>query len=422
MILYYNQCEVIYLKKEFFPDGTLIDPWFYDTTLPAPGKKYVLKAEPDELCTEKIQSLIDTAHSCGGGTVVIPEGTYYSGALFFKDGVNLFIEKGGVLKGSFNISDYPLVKTRIEGETCTYFSALINASHVHGFVISGEGIIDGNGENSWRAFWLRKKWNPDCTNKDEQRPRLIYIDHSEDITVSGITMQNSHFWTNHLYKCRRVKYLDCKILSPASPVPAPSTDAIDLDVCSDVLIKNCYMAVNDDSVVLKGGKGPYADTDPDNGINERIIVEDCEYGFCHGCLTCGSESVHSKNIIVRRLKVSSAVNLLWLKMRPDTPQKFEYISVSGVSGKVADFININPWRQFFDLKGRSDIPLSYGEHITMEDCDVECNKFFDVAPDDEQYILSDFTFKNLNIAARDTSFDLSAVKGFTKENINLREI
>lgn len=109
-------------------------------------------------------------------------------------------------------------------------------------------------------------------------------------------------------------------------------------------------------------------------------------------------------------------------MRPDTPQKFEYISVSGVSGKVADFININPWRQFFDLKGRSDIPLSYGEHITMEDCDVECNKFFYVAPDDEQYILSDFTFKNLNIAARDTSFDTSAVKGFAKENINLREI
>ena len=106
---------MIFLKEEFFPDGTKIDPWFYDTTLPSAGKKYVLEAKPDELCTEKIQALIDTAHSRGGGTVVIPEGTYYSGALFFKDGVNLFIEKGGVLKGSFNISDYPLVKTRIAG-------------------------------------------------------------------------------------------------------------------------------------------------------------------------------------------------------------------------------------------------------------------------------------------------------------------
>ncbi len=413
------------MKNEFFPDGTKIDPWFYDTDLPALsslGKRYVLKAESGSVCTEKIQNMINEAHGAGGGVIVIPEGTYFSGALFFKDGVNLYIEKGGVLKGSAKISDYPLIETRIEGETCTYFSALINASRVHGFVIGGEGTIDGNGEEAWRAFWLRKKWNPECTNKDEQRPRLIYIDNSEDVTVFGVTLQNSHFWTNHLYKCRRVKYLGCRILSPASPVPAPSTDAIDLDVCSDVLIKNCYMAVNDDSVVLKGGKGPYADTDPNNGINERIIVEDCEYGFCHGCLTCGSESVHSKNIIVRRLKVSSAVNLLWLKMRPDTPQRYEYISVSEVSGKVADFININPWRQFFDLKGRSDIPLSYGEHITMENCNLECNKFFDVLPDSKQYILSDFTFKNLDIAARDTSFDTSAVKVFTTENITLRTL
>ena len=67
----------------------------------------------------------------------------------------------------------------------------------------------------------------------------------------------------------------------------PSTDAIDIDVCSDILVKNCYLEVNDDSVVLKGGKGPWADTAPENGVNERILVEDCVYGFCHGCLTCG---------------------------------------------------------------------------------------------------------------------------------------
>lgn len=102
---------------------------------------------------------------------------------------------------------------------------------------------------------------------------------------------------------------------------------IDIDVCQDVLVKNCYLEVNDDSVVLKGGKGPWADTAPENGSNERIIVEDCVYGFCHGCLTCGSESVHNKNIIVRRIKVLAGSNLLWLKMRPDTPQHYEYITV-----------------------------------------------------------------------------------------------
>lgn len=62
------------------------------------------------------------------------------------------------------------------------------------------------------------------------------------------------------------------------------------------------MEVNDDSVVLKGGKGPWADSQPENGSNERILVEDCVYGFCHGCLTCGSESVHNRNLIMRRIQ------------------------------------------------------------------------------------------------------------------------
>ena len=48
------------------------------------------------------------------------------------------------------------------------------------------------------------------------------------------------------------------IFSPAKPIKAPSTDAVDIDVYTDVLVKNCYLEVNDDSVVLTGGKGPWA--------------------------------------------------------------------------------------------------------------------------------------------------------------------
>lgn len=76
------------------------------------------------------------------------------------------------------------------------------------------------------------------------------------------------------------------------------------------------------------------------------------YGFCHGCLTCGSESVHNKNILLRRIKVGSGSNLLWLKMRPDTPQHYEYITLENIEGNITNFININPWTQFYDLKDR----------------------------------------------------------------------
>ena len=417
-------------NQEHFPDGTPIDMWFYEFTIPEiekMGKQYILtdyiKANTPEIYTKEIQALIDYVAENGGGTIVVPKGVFYTGAIFFKQGVNLYIEKGGMLKGSDDISDYPVCDTRIEGENCKYYPALINADGIDGFTMFGEGTIDGNGEKAWKAFWQRIQWNPKCTNKDEQRPRLVYISNCKNVTVAGLTLQNSHFWTNHLYKCKYVKYIGCRITSPSEPVPAPSADGIDIDVCEDVLIKNCYFEVNDDSVVLKGGKGPYADIMPENGANERIIVEDCEYGFCHGCLTCGSESIHNKNIIVRRLKLNNIARFLWLKMRPDTPQNYEYITMEEIEGTVSgDFIDINPWTQFYDLKDRKDIPLSYASNITIKNCKVECGTYFNVQKSPEQYRLSNFGFENLDITAKKYGTPEEQVENFETKNISVKII
>lgn len=414
---------------EYFPDGTPVNSWFYETELPRledMGRQYLITDhgifDDGRIYTREIQSLINTVHNNGGGVIVVPPGTYLTGAIYLKQGVNIYISEGGMLKGSDDIFDYPICETRMEGETCMYFPALINADGVNGIKIFGKGVIDGNGLKSWRAFWLRREWNPDCTNKDEQRPRLIYISNSSDITVAGLSLQNSQYWTNHLYKCDHVKYINCRIYSPASPVKAPSTDAIDIDVCSDVLIKNCYLEVNDDSVVLKGGKGPWADCAPDNGSNERIIIEDCTYGFCHGCLTCGSESVHNRNIIMRRINVSAGFNLLWLKMRPDTPQLYEHILLENISAKVDSFININPWTQFYDLKDRKDRPLSYASNITIRNCVCKCKIFFNVLPDRTQYILKNICFSNLDITAEESRFDETAADCFECSNVVIKLI
>lgn len=410
-------------QLEYFPDGTLIEDWFYDTKIPELselGRQYVLTDydiwDDGKIYTKEIQQVIDRAAAEGGGVVVVPPGTYMTGTLYFRQGVNLYVSAGATLKGSDDISDYDLKETRIEGETCLYFTALINAEGVDGFTMCGPGTIDGNGLRAWKACWLRWKWGGGG-NKEEQRPRLVYLSNCRNVLIAGLRLQNSHFWTTHIYKCDHVKYLNCHIYSPAEPVAAPSTDAIDIDVCTDVLVKSCYMEVNDDSVVLKGGKGPWADMQPENGANERILVEDCVYGFCHGCLTCGSESVHNRNIIMRRVKVLGAARLLWLKMRPDTPQHYEYITVEQIEGRVKEFLKIYPWTQFFDLKDRKDKPLSYADHITMKNCNCVCDTFFDVLPDESQYLLSDFTFENLQIAARINNYSDDKVKNMVCENV-----
>lgn len=141
------------LAQEKFPDGTPVSDWFKDSKIVdinTLGKKYILTDygvinDSTLLQTEKIQSAIDAAAQNGGGVIVIPKGTYLSGALFFKPKTHLHLEEGAVLKGSDDISNFPIIDTRMEGQSLKYFAALVNADKVDGFTLSGKGTIDGNG-------------------------------------------------------------------------------------------------------------------------------------------------------------------------------------------------------------------------------------------------------------------------------------
>lgn len=352
-------------QKNEWPDGSKMSSWFSDYTkvkLSDLGTQYNITnhgAVEDStiLQTAVIQQTIDLAAANGGGVIIIPKGTFLSGALFFKPKTHLHVAEGGKLKGSDDIQNYPLLPSRMEGQSLDYFTALVNAYNVDGFTISGTGTIDGNGLKYWEAFWQRRKENPQCTNLEVSRPRLVFIWSSDNVQLQDVKLHNAGFWTSHYYQCNNVKILDLHIVSPSEPVKAPSTDAIDIDVCSNVLVKGCYMSVNDDAIALKGGKGPWADLVPNNGENTHILIEDCEFGFCHAALTNGSEAIHNKNIIMRNCRVQEASRLLWLKMRPDTPQLYEYILVENIKGQAHSFIYVKPWTQFFDLKGRSEVPL-----------------------------------------------------------------
>ena len=152
---------------ETWPDGSAMDAWFQNTQkvdVTTLGRQYVITdygvlIGSSELQTQKIQTVIDRAASEGGGVVVIPQGTFMTGALFFKQGTHLHVAEGATLKGSDRIMDYPILQTRIEGETCKYFSALINADGLDGFTISGKGTIDGNGLHS-RSYVQYRRLSP----------------------------------------------------------------------------------------------------------------------------------------------------------------------------------------------------------------------------------------------------------------------
>ena len=172
-------------KKEMplWPDGSVMTEWFTDTTkvdVKTLGKQYVItkygvKNDPTILQTAKIQAVIDRCAKEGGGVVVIPRGTFLTGALFFKQGTHLHFEDEAVLKGIDDIRHYPLIKMHMEGQMIDYFAALVTAQNTDGFTITGKGTIDGNGLRFWEEFWIRRRFNPECTNLEALRPRLVCI-------------------------------------------------------------------------------------------------------------------------------------------------------------------------------------------------------------------------------------------------------
>jgi polygalacturonase len=186
-------------------------------------------------------------------------------------------------------------------------------------------------------------------------------------------------------------------------VPAPSTDGVDIDVCKKVTIRGCYISVNDDAVCIKGGKGPDAHKRAENGIVEDILVENCDFGDSHGTLTLGSECIHARNITVRNCKVDNNTPILRLKMRPDTYQVYENITIENITGKCGSIITMAPWKQFFDMGGSTEKPFATVRNISFSNIDVTC-KTFAAMEGNPADTVSNIIFKDIKAIAETPGF------------------
>ena len=405
-------------------------------------------ADGTTLNTAAIQDAIEHAAAAGGGRVDIPAGTFRSGSIFLKPGVELHLAKRAVLLGSNQIEDYPKRPTRIEGHFEPWRMALVNAQQLEHVRIGGEGIIDGNGITFWAQFWQRRRDNPKCTNLEVERPRLMFVDRCNDVRIAGLSLRYAGFWNLHLYRCRKVLIEGLSITAPtrhtkhrtypgdplakalrndASPghapvqdnILGPSTDGIDIDSSQEVTVRNCYISVNDDNIALKGSKGPLADHDADSPPVEDILIEDCEFGDGNGLLTCGSEATIVRNVTVRNCRISGDATLLTLKLRPDTPQHYEHILIDGVklSGGQARLLNVAPWTQFFDLKGHAPPSRSVTD-VTLRNVSGEAASMGTLRGNPAD-TLRDITLDTLDLTLANTSFTAAEVTNFTTRNVRV---
>ena len=95
------------------------------------------KGDGKTINTAAIQTAINHCRDHGGGTVLIPAGTYLSGTLRLFSNIHLQVGRGAVLKGSDKISDYQLDGAKL---------GLIFVQNATNISITGDGTIDGNGD------------------------------------------------------------------------------------------------------------------------------------------------------------------------------------------------------------------------------------------------------------------------------------
>jgi len=274
-------------------------------------KKYIITAygaigDGKILNTKSIQSAIDKCSAEGGGTVIIPQGIFLSGSIFLKKGVNLTIEKDGILKGSTNQEDYPQIDTRWEGEEKKWIACLVNAIDLDGTKLTGAGKIDGSGD-IWtqRGNIMRQQQQagtaPAVRNQFTGRPRLIGFQNCKNVEISNLHLNNQASWGLFVLYSNNVKISNLKITAEHN---IPSSDGIDIDSSNKVHITGCDIDVNDDCISIKAGK------DEDglrvNRPAEDILIENCRFGYGHGGVAMGSETSGGiRNVMVRNCVVEA---------------------------------------------------------------------------------------------------------------------
>ncbi len=253
------------------------------------------------LCTEAIQKTIDDICAAGGGTVLLPQGVWFTGPIALRSNVNLHLEAGAVLLFSPDISLYPSIQTVYEGGSMEKKQSPISGFNLTNVAITGRGIIDGNGQ-AWRPLkrakvtdsqWKRMTKGGEFPREDMwypseervyRRPVLVHLENCKGLLLQGVTFQNSPAWNVHPMLCEDI-IIDG--ITARNPSYAQNGDALDLESCRRVLVLNSVFDAGDDCICLKSGRDEEGRR---RGVpTEDVYVRGCTVFSGHGGFVVGSE-------------------------------------------------------------------------------------------------------------------------------------
>ena len=306
------------------------------------------------LNTEAFTKGISKLNKLGGGKLVIPEGVWLTGPISMKDNIELHLDKNALIIFSPDKKLY----VNPEAKPGDRVYACIRASKRKNIAITGEGIIDGNGEY-WRPVKRNKvsdvEWNTfkkviggveksngtlfypwDTKNpeaniaetpeaQEKMRNDIIRFTDCENVLIEGVTVQNSPKFHVHPLNCKNVIVDGVTVRCPWN---AQNGDAIDFSDINIGLIANLVVDAGDDGLCMKSNTAK--PKSPANGC-EDIIIQDNTVFHAHGGFVLGSETISGmRRIIVRHNRFAGTDTGLRFKSGIPRGGKTEQLYISDI--------------------------------------------------------------------------------------------
>ena len=290
---------------------------------------YGAVADGMTLNSAAINKTIEECAKQGGGTVLIPQGSFVTGPIIMKSNINLHLNKGALVIFSSDFNQYPLVASSFEGAEAARCQSPLVAENLENIAITGHGIMNGNGyywrpvkkdkltESQWKEHQRnyggvltadKKTWyssekalKGSLTNnigkltegktlsdfediKDFLRPNMIRIYQCKNILIEDVTFENSPAWTTHVMMS---EHITIKNLTVKNPWYGTNNDALDLESSKNALVEDCNFDTGDDGICIKSGRD--AEGRKRGMPTQDVIVNNCTVYHAHGGFVVGSE-------------------------------------------------------------------------------------------------------------------------------------
>lgn len=322
-------------------------------------------ADGKTLNTTVLQNAIDRLSRKGGGKLIISKGVYLTGAIQLKSGVELHLERGAVLLGSTNPDDYYQLKVGGDGDVVRKDNskyALVLAQGARNIALTGEGVIDGQGQElALTVDSLVKagvKSDPNYSTRlrrpsEIMRPKLFFFSECDGVEISGLHLRNSACWGLSFDLCSNMRLHHLDVYNRAYW----NNDGIDMTDCFNSSVTNCRINAADDGICLKSYHK--------KGVSHNILIDSCEIRSSASAVKFGTATWGNfRDIVIRNIKVIDTFRSC-IAIESVDGAKIENIVVDGIKA-------VNTGNAIFvKLGNRAGNDQGYIRNIVLRNMDVE---------------------------------------------------